>query len=55
MGMKTTQTIQFTSIAATLPVRPAAQTVVQGASVAQMTAAQASIALAIQGALRGSR
>lgn len=46
---------QFTSLAASLPVRPATLTTVQGPSVAHMTSAQAAIALAIQGAIKGAK
>lgn len=48
-------TIQFASLASTLTVKPATLTTVQGASVANLTNAQASIALAIQNALKGGR
>lgn len=45
----------FVSLAHNLPVRAAAPTVVAGVSVANMTSAQASIALAIEAALKGRK
>jgi hypothetical protein len=53
--MSNATTIQFTSLASTLTVKPAALTSVSGVSVARMNSNQASIAMAIEAALKGSK